>query len=120
MTGVASADQADQATQARPRFKTIVKADGRRTGVQEVYDGEQLIGHVWREEVHVLVSKLTQPRRMQLKLRWFARCVQDTQTLGQGTRAAMLMGAGFTSRDAAVKAMRDAQHTKSAPLAQGG
>lgn len=96
---------AAQADRARLSFKTIVKADGRRTGVQEVYEGEQLIGHVWREQVHVVVSKMTEPRRMQLRLRWFARCADSSDTLGRGTRVAAVMGAGFGSKNAAVDAI---------------
>ena len=98
---------AAQADRARLSFKTIVKADGRRTGVQEVYEVEsgRLIGHVWREQVHVVVSKMTEPRRMQLRLRWFARCADSSETLGRGTRVAAVMGAGFGSKNAAVDAI---------------
>lgn len=62
-------------------------------------------GEVWREQVNVVVSKLTEPRRMALKWRWFAKRSGEAATLGRGTRAAMLLGPGFKTRDEAITAL---------------
>lgn len=57
---------------------------------------------MWREQTSVVVSKLTEPRRMETKWRWFARCAGETVILGRGTWAAMLLGAGFSSKGKAA------------------
>lgn len=69
---------------------------------QLVMIDQEVVGEVWRENVHVVTSKLTEPRKMALKSRWFSRQDGFTVTLGKGTRVAMLLGAGFKSRAAAV------------------
>lgn len=71
-----------------------------------VYQGSIPIGEVWRELVNVTVSKLTEPRRMARKWRWFAKRDASTPTLGRGTRAAMLLGPGYPSRAAALEALK--------------
>jgi hypothetical protein len=72
---------------------------------QLVYAGDAEVGEVWREQVSVVVSKLTEPRRMGLKWRWFAKQAGGSSTLGRGTRAAMLLGPGFKTKDEAITAL---------------
>lgn len=82
-------------------FKSIkpsVKAAHQRVEINDRDAGE-----VWREEVNVVVSKLSEPRRMAKKWRWFARCSGAAPVLGRGTRAAMLLGAGFSSKHQAAE-----------------
>lgn len=74
---------------------------------QVAIDGEK-VGEIWREQVNVVVSKFTEPRRMGLKWRWFAKRSGDAGTLGRGTRVAMLMGPGFKNKDAATAALAEA------------
>jgi hypothetical protein len=40
-----------------------------------------------------------------MKWRWFARAAHDETVLGRGTRLALLMGAGFTSKNKATEAL---------------
>lgn len=62
---------------------------------------EAAIGAVWREQVHVPDGK----GRQKLKWRWFPRCALDQKTLGRGTRAAVILGAGYASKAKAVEAL---------------
>lgn len=71
-----------------------------------IADGHH-VGEVWREQVNVIVSKLTEPRRMAPKWRWFAKRVGKSVTLGRGTRAAVLLGPGFKSKRSAISALID-------------
>ena len=80
-------------------FKTVKQSEKSAHQLVEINDRDA--GEVWREQVSVVVSKLTEPRRMATKWRWFARCSGETTVLGRGTRAAMLLGAGFSSKDKA-------------------
>ncbi len=82
-------------------FKTVKSSA--KSAHQQVEINDREAGEVWRERVSVVVSKLTEPRKMALKWRWFARCVDDTQILGRGTRAAILLGAGFASKNKAAE-----------------
>lgn len=66
------------------------------------------IGEIWREQVHVVVSKLTEPRRMSVKWRWFARRAGSSEAHGRGARAALLLGAGFKSKDEAIAVLTKA------------
>lgn len=84
-------------------FKKIVGSD--KSSHQHVLDDATIVGEVWREQVNVVVSKLTAPRRMATKWRWFAKKAGRTETLGRGTRAAVLLGAGFKSKPDAVSAL---------------
>lgn len=70
---------------------------------QRVEINDREAGEVWREQAHVVVSKLTEPRRMALKWRWFARCAGETTVLGRGTGASALLGAGFPSKQKAAE-----------------
>jgi len=72
---------------------------------QLVRTGENVIGEIWREQVNVVVSKLTEPRRMAMKWRWFAKPTGGSTTLGRGTRAAMVLGPGFKGKDLAIAAL---------------
>lgn len=82
-------------------FKTIRGSE--KAAHQHALDGDKIVGEVWREQVSVVVSKLTEPRRMGKKWRWFAKKAGSTETLGRGTRAALLLGPGFKSKvDAAA------------------
>lgn len=85
-----------------PSFRRI-NASPRRDH-QQVLVADVVAGEVWREETLVVVSKLTEPRRSERKLRWFARDPQG-KTLGRGTRAAMILGAGFKTKAEAVRAL---------------
>lgn len=76
---------------------------------QYVEIDDQRAGEVWREQVNVVVSKLTEPRRMALKWRWFAKAEGDSNVLGRGTRAAMILGPGFASKDKAVDELSNAR-----------
>lgn len=80
---------------------------------QYVQIGDQRVGEVWREQAHVVVSKLTAPRRTAFKWRWFARKDGDSAVLGKGTRVALLLGAGFGSREGACEALQSACRTPS-------
>ena len=82
-------------------FKTVKPSE--KLALQRVEINDRVAGEVWREQASVVVSKLTEPRRMVTKWRWFARCVGETTVLGRGTRAAMLLGAGFTSKNKAAE-----------------
>lgn len=72
---------------------------------QKVEINDRLVGEVWREQVLVVVSKLTEPRRMAKKWRWFAKKEGESGILGVGTRAAWLLGPGFKSKNAATDAL---------------
>ena len=72
---------------------------------QTLCDDGTDIGEVWRERVSVVVSKLTEPRRMATKWRWFAKKAGSVAVLGRGDRAAMLLGAGFKTKQDAVTAL---------------
>ena len=69
---------------------------------------DQRAGEVWREQVTVTVSKLTEPRRTALKWRWFAKPEGESRILGRGDRAAMLLGSGYASKDKATDALEKA------------
>ncbi|MBN3785514.1 hypothetical protein [Burkholderia sp. Ac-20353] len=75
---------------------------------QLVHFADAPIGEVWREQVSVVVSKLTEPRRMATKWRWFAKQAGSSVTLGRGTRAAMLLGPGFKGKDEAISVLLEA------------
>lgn len=72
---------------------------------QVVTVDDSLTGEVWREQVNVVVSKLTEPTRTVLKWRWFAKLDGVPGTLGRGTRAAMLLGPGFKNKNVAIDAL---------------
>lgn len=82
-------------------FKSVKPSEKSAHQRVEINDCEA--GEVWREQVNVVVSKITEPRRMAQKWRWFARCAGEAAVLGRGTRAAMLLGAGFSSKHKAAE-----------------
>jgi len=91
-------------------FKSVKPSVKAAHQIVEINDREA--GEIWREQVHVVVSKLTEPRRMALKWRWFARCIGTTTVFGKGTQKAMLIGAGYTSKHLAAEQLyagREAQ-----------
>ena len=73
---------------------------------QTICDDDVELGEVWREEVSVVVSRISAPRVMAKKLRWFARATKSTAVLGRGTRAAMILGPGFKSKTEALEALQ--------------
>lgn len=75
---------------------------------QAVRLGNQVLGTIWREQAQVIVSKLTEPRRSALKWRWFAKANGTSNTLGRGTRVAMLLGPGFKTKNAALSGLLEA------------
>lgn len=81
-----------------PNFKTIKGSV--KSSHQSVAIGDELVGEVWREQVNVLVSKLTAPRRIEIRWRWFAKRKGVAGTIGRGRRAA----SGFGNKHAAVAA----------------
>ncbi|VWC80110.1 hypothetical protein BLA39750_01133 [Burkholderia lata] len=87
---------------------TLSKVAGsERSAHQLVKAGDTAIGEIWREQVNVVVSKLTEPRRMGTKWRWFAKRTGSAETLGRGTRAAYLLGPGYKSKNEALSALDD-------------
>lgn len=82
-------------------FRTIKPSE--KSAHQMVEINDRVAGEVWREQVSVVVSKLTESRRMGLKWRWFARCTGEATVLGRGTRVAMVLGAGFSSKAKAAE-----------------
>lgn len=88
-------------------LKKVAGSD--KSAHQHVLANEVVVGDIWREQVSVLVSKFTEPRRMAVRWRWFARPAGASGTLGRGTRAAMLFGPGFTSREEALSALAQAR-----------
>lgn len=77
----------------RPSHQSVT-----RCGVQ--------VGELWREEVLVVVSKLTEPRRMAKKWRWFGKVHSSAGTIGRGTHLAMMMGPGLKSRSEVLQAIK--------------
>ncbi len=59
------------------------------------------VGDVWREQAQVPDRKGHQT----LKWRWFARSTGGHTVLGRGTRAAVILGAGYSGKDRAVDAL---------------
>lgn len=98
-------------------FKEFEDTNPHRFSCQSVFIGNDPIGTVWRERVNVVVSKLTEPRKMAVKWRWFALETGGNQPLGRGTRSAMLLGAGFQTKSDALDAMRMA-HQPSQSVAE--
>lgn len=95
---------------ATPTFKSV--KDSSRSTHQKVLVNAVVVGEVWREQVHVTVSSLTQPRRTAVKWRWFARKEGASATLGKGTRMAMLFGSGFKTKGAAVDELLSSESAK--------
>ncbi|HIH2744918.1 TPA: hypothetical protein ACYLN4_000584 [Burkholderia lata] len=75
---------------------------------QQVMDSDAVLGSVWREQVDFAVSKLTEPRRMAKRWRWFSQG-EKGGVHGRGTRAALIFGPGYRSRNEAVDALVKAQ-----------
>ena len=102
-----------------PTFKKVAGSN-RNFHSSVLVDGAK-IGEVWREQAHVTVSKLTEPRRTAKKWRWFAQMEGASQTLGRGTRSALLFGAGFSSRAAALAALTaQIEEARAAKTLEGG
>lgn len=80
-------------------------AGSEKSAHQQVHVGENAIGEIWREKVKVVVSKITAPRVTAERWRWFAKQVGSTIVLGRGTRAAMLLGPGFKTKDNAISVL---------------
>jgi hypothetical protein len=77
-------------------------AGSEKSAHQQVHADEIAIGEIWREKVKVVVSKITAPRVTAERWRWFAKQAGSMATLGRGTRAAMLLGPGFKTKDEAI------------------
>jgi hypothetical protein len=76
---------------------------------QQVEIDDQIVGEVWREQVRVIVSKLKEPLRQEMKWRWFATVDGHTMTLGRSRQS--FAGAGYPSKDKAVDAMQELRAT---------
>ncbi|MEX3983771.1 hypothetical protein AB4Y45_32835 [Paraburkholderia sp. EG287A] len=85
-------------------FKKV--AGSSKSAHQRVQSGGSEVGEVWREQVNVIVSKMTGPRRTALRWRWFAKKAGTSETLGRHTRAALLLGAGYKTKAEAIAVMR--------------
>jgi len=77
-------------------FKPVKPSE--KSAHQRVEINDREAGEIWREQAHVVVSKLTEPRRLAKKWRWFARRSGEATVLGRGTQAAALLGAGYSSK----------------------
>lgn len=79
-------------------FRSI--KDSKKSAHSTVIINDVDTGEVWREKTPIkdLRGKST------IKFRWFAQS-SSGNTLGRGTRVAMILGAGFPSRDKAVDAL---------------
>jgi len=82
-------------------YKTV--KGSAKSAHQQVESNDRVIGEVWREQSRVIVSKLSQPLRQEMKWRWFARVNGDAKILGREGRD--LVGPGFASKVKAVDAM---------------
>lgn len=71
----------------------------------EINDREA--GEVWREQVNVPVKAGGRT----LKWRWFARIQGESNVLGKGTRSAMILGAGYTSKNNAADVLYHGRET---------
>lgn len=85
---------------------SAVRGSARQSHSSVSRDGAA-VGEVWREESLVVVSKLTEPRRMAKKWRWFGKIIGRTETIGRGTQRAMLMGSGLKSRTDVLREMAE-------------
>lgn len=85
-----------------------VKESPRSAHVRVLKDG-LVVGEVWREQASVVISKLTAPRKMATRWRWFARKTGESTILGRGTRSAMLLGAGYPTKMGAIDVLIDVQ-----------
>ncbi|WP_139176077.1 MULTISPECIES: hypothetical protein [unclassified Janthinobacterium] len=83
------------------RFKPV--KGSARFAHQQVEIDEKIVGEVWREQSRVIVSKLSQPLRQEIRWRWFGKGEGDTKTLGRDRQG--LVGLGFTSKDKVVEAL---------------
>ncbi|WP_372527487.1 hypothetical protein [Piscinibacter sp.] len=77
-----------------------LRGSGRSNHQQVLVHGKP-VGEVWREGVIIPKSKARNP----MKWRWFARASNDDTVLGRGTRHALVLGAGFASKNKATKAV---------------
>jgi hypothetical protein len=81
-----------------PSFSFSNQAGSTKSSHQRVAINGKPAGEVWREQAHVWDTR----GKQSLKWRWFARCEGDTKVLGKGSRIAMIVGAGFTSKATAA------------------
>lgn len=86
-----------------PNIKFISIQNSQKSAHNTVLINGHDAGEVWREQVNVPV-KIGSTHKT-LKWRWFSRRLGETTTLGKGTRTAMIIGAGFTSRNEATNAL---------------
>lgn len=82
-------------------FKTI--KGSAKSAHQQIEINDQIVGEVWREQARVIVSKLSQPLRQEMRWRWFAKATCGGEVLGRGRTG--LAGPGFPSKDKAVDAL---------------
>lgn len=76
-------------------------SDSHKSAHAKVEINDREAGEIWREQVNVPVKVGGRT----LKWRWFARIQGDSKVLGKNTRAAMILGAGFTSKTNAAEAI---------------
>lgn len=80
-------------------FSRVTESQKSAHAKVEINDREA--GEVWREQVNVPVKAGGRT----LKWRWFARAHGESKVLGKSTRVAMLLGAGFVSKNKAAEAL---------------
>jgi hypothetical protein len=85
-------------------FKTV--NGSAKSAHQQVEINDQIAGEVWREQARVIVSKLSEPLRQEMKWRWFGKVEGDTKVLGRDSKA--LVGPGFASKNKVVDALEAA------------
>jgi hypothetical protein len=83
---------------------TTKVAKSAKAAHQQVKFSDAVLGEIWREKVKVTVSKMTEPRRVAEKWRWFAQGTAG-KVHGRGDRAAMILGPGLKSKDDAIAAL---------------
>ncbi|KAB8048669.1 hypothetical protein GCN78_18160 [Janthinobacterium rivuli] len=83
------------------RFKPVKGST--RFAHQQVEIDDKIVGEVWREQSRVIVSKLSQPLRQEMRWRWFGKGEDDTKIFGRDRQG--LVGLGFTSKDKVVDAL---------------
>lgn len=70
---------------------------------QQVEINDRIAGEIWREQARVIVSKLSQPLRQEMRWRWFTKVEGSAEVLGRVRTG--LAGPGFPSKGKAVDAL---------------
>jgi hypothetical protein len=94
-------------------YKTIKGSE--KSAHQQVEVNDQIVGEVWREKARVIVSKLREPLRQDLRWRWFGKTAAGGNFVGRTGMG--LAGPGYRNKDEATKAL-EAAFAKSTPPAE--